>query len=53
MVEAFQEKVVAYQQQFPSIPILPAFLSLGGFTKEASSLCKKQGIGMADKIAHY
>jgi hypothetical protein len=53
LVEDFQEKVEAYQQQFPEALILPAFLSLGGFTKEAESLCEMKGIGMAERIVHY
>jgi len=53
MIEDFQEKVDAYQKQFPDALILPAFLSLGGFTKEAESLCEIKGIGMAERIEHY
>ncbi|EDN71143.1 hypothetical protein BGP_2705 [Beggiatoa sp. PS] len=53
MIEDFQEKVEAYQKQFPEALILPAFLSLGGFTKEAESLCEIKGIGMAERIEHY
>jgi hypothetical protein len=53
MIDDFQEKVEAYQQQFPEALILPAFLSLGGFTKEAESFCEMKGIGMAERIVHY
>lgn len=41
MVEEFLEKVTAYQKQVPDTLILPAFLSLGGFVKEAQSLKNK------------
>ncbi|MDM8558773.1 hypothetical protein [Candidatus Parabeggiatoa sp. HSG14] len=53
MVEAFLEKVNAYQQKFPEAVILPAFLSLNGFVSKAKSLCEKKGIGMAVRIEHY
>ncbi|MFQ5615276.1 MAG: hypothetical protein ACE5GO_02300, partial [Anaerolineales bacterium] len=49
-VEDFQEKVAAYTLQFPGKTPLPAFLSLGGFTDEASQFCEKHGIGMAKRI---
>jgi len=53
MVDEFLEKIEAYQQKFPEAVILPAFLSLNGFTSKAKSLCETNGIGMADKIQHY
>jgi hypothetical protein len=53
MVEAFLEKIEAYQQQFPKAVILPAFLSLNGFVSKAKLLCEEKEIGMAEKIMHY
>jgi hypothetical protein len=49
-VQDFQEKVNVYARQFPDKTVLTAFLSLGGFTEEATAFCKSMGIGMADKI---
>jgi len=53
MVDEFLDKIEAYQQKFPDAVILPAFLSLNGFTSKAKSLCETNGIGMAEKIQHY
>jgi hypothetical protein len=53
MVEDFQEKVEVYGKQFPEQKILPAFLSLGGFTGNARHKCQAYGIGWAEKILHY
>ena len=52
-VEDFQEKVEAYRWLFPEKTILPAVLSLGGFTKEAKPFCEAQGISIAEQIEHY
>ena len=52
-VTDFREKVEAYKQLFPDKIILPAFLSLGDFTKEAKQFCEVQKIGMAVSILHY
>lgn len=55
-VEEFQEKVEAYasrkrdEELFPNITVLPAFLSLGGFTAPAAEFCKKHGIATAERI---
>ncbi|MDM8526611.1 hypothetical protein QUF58_00250, partial [Anaerolineales bacterium HSG24] len=49
-VDDFQEKVTLYNETHPDKIILPAFLSLGGFTKEAAQHCETHGIGMAEKI---
>ena len=49
-IEEFQEKIEAYQQAYPAVSVLPAFLSLGGFTGPAADLCKKQGIATAERI---
>ncbi len=53
MVEEFWEKVEAYQNAFPDKKVLPAFLSLGGFTKDAKPFCEKLGISIAERIEHY
>jgi len=53
IVEDFQEKVELYKKQFPEQNILPAFLSLGGFTGDARHVCQAHGIGWAEKIRHY
>jgi DNA-binding Lrp family transcriptional regulator len=52
-VADFWEKVQVYQRQHPEEIILPAFLSLGGFTEEALASCKEYGIGWATQIEHY
>ncbi len=49
-VRKFAEKLEVYRQLFPKKNILPAFLSVGGFTRGAADLCKKQGIGTAHHI---
>jgi len=53
IVEDFHEKVRIYAKSVPDKKILPAFLSLGGFTDEAMRLCKEHGIGTAGRIAHF
>ncbi|MCP4754962.1 MAG: hypothetical protein GY866_29140, partial [Proteobacteria bacterium] len=53
IVEDFHEKVNVYATLFPDKTILPAFLSLGGFTVDAGKLCEKRGIGTAEKIDHF
>ncbi len=49
----FNEKVKVYASLFPEKTILPAFLSLGGFTVDAGEYCKEKGIGTAVKIEHF
>ena len=46
----FQEKVEVYKTTFPDAIVLAAYLSLGGFTEEASDYCLKHGIAVAEKI---
>ncbi len=53
LVEDFAEKVDAYARDAPGKTILPAFLSLGGFTEDAMRLCEERGIGTAERIAHF
>ena len=49
-VTAFWEKVQVYQQIQPNSSVLPAFLSLGGFTEEAKVFCEAQGVAMAERL---
>jgi hypothetical protein len=49
-IEDFQEKVEVYKTLFPDAIILAAYLSLGGFTDEASDFCLKHGIAVAERI---
>lgn len=52
-VEDFWDKVALYAERFPDQTRLPAFLSLGGFTDEASHFCRERGIGTADSIPFF
>ncbi|MCP4696040.1 MAG: hypothetical protein GY862_04205, partial [Gammaproteobacteria bacterium] len=52
-VKDFQEKTEIYRQCFPDETVLPAFLSLGGFTEEARGFCLDQGIAMAERIQQF
>ena len=49
-IESFQNKLRVYGQLFPDNKILPAFLSVGGFTQDALDYCKQQGIGTTEII---
>ncbi len=49
----FQEKVEIYGKILETSLILPAFLSLGGFTGEALEFCQTHGIGTANQIKQY
>ncbi|MDM8552981.1 hypothetical protein QUF72_23075 [Desulfobacterales bacterium HSG2] len=53
IVEDFAEKADIFSEQNPDRTVLPAFLSLGGFRKDALKLCQTRGIGTADKIEHF
>jgi hypothetical protein len=52
-VTDFQEKVEVYAKNLATCLILPAFLSLGGFTVEALEFCQTHGIGTANQIKQY
>ncbi len=52
-LEDFNEKVTVYAALHPDKTILPAFLSLGGFVKDARDFCKERDIGTAEKIEHF
>jgi hypothetical protein len=49
-IEDFQEKVKVYKATFPDAIVLAAYLSLGGFTDEASDFCLRHGIAVAERI---
>ncbi len=49
-VRNFVEKAAAFGKAFPGEKVLPAFFSRGGFTSQAMVLCKKNGIGTAEKV---
>ena len=53
MVEDFHEKTATYAKSFPDQKILPAFLSLGGFTDEEKQFCEEKGIATAEKIMFF
>jgi hypothetical protein len=53
VMKEFWEKVQVYQRGHPEEVILPAFLSLGGFTEEALQYCRETGIGWASQIEQY
>jgi len=53
LVKDFTEKIEIYAKSIPDKTILPAFLSLGGFTAEAMRFCEERGIGTANHIAHF
>ncbi len=53
VVADFAEKVRIYAESNPDRQVLPAILSLGGFTKDAMQLCKDCGIATAERIAHF
>ncbi|MCP4105507.1 MAG: hypothetical protein GY749_08220, partial [Desulfobacteraceae bacterium] len=52
-VRDFQEKVAAYSKSFPDKKAVPAFLSVGGFTRGALQFCKENGVGTAEGIEFY
>ncbi|MEM7537998.1 MAG: hypothetical protein AAF639_37855, partial [Chloroflexota bacterium] len=49
-VMGLQTNALDYAEQY-GVTVLPAFLSLSGFTEEAKSFCEANGIGMAETIA--
>ncbi|MCP4701916.1 MAG: hypothetical protein GY862_34415 [Gammaproteobacteria bacterium] len=52
-VKDFHEKTEIYRQSFPAETILPAFLSLGGFTEEALVFCQEHGIAVSNRIQQF
>lgn len=51
-IDQFATKVTLYQQTHPDKIVLPAYLSLGGFTPQAQQQCHDQGIATAEQIAY-
>ncbi|MDM8514604.1 hypothetical protein QUF76_00260 [Desulfobacterales bacterium HSG16] len=49
-IRDFFEKTEVYAKKYPKKKILPAFLSVGGFTAPARKLCEDRGIGFAENI---
>ncbi len=52
-VKKFCEKIALFTKTYPDKKVLPAFFSTGGFTPGAMDLCKKKGIGTAERIAFF
>ncbi|MCP4151387.1 MAG: hypothetical protein GY757_26825 [bacterium] len=53
MVEDFQQKIEIYIEQNPDRTVLPAFLSLGGFTHEALGYCREKEIATTDQLNYF
>ncbi len=52
MIEDFYEKIDAYRKLNGNALVIPAFLSLGGFTKDAETMCSERGIYINDSAGH-
>lgn len=50
-MQDLRDNALAYAQQF-GVTVLPAFLSLGGFTKDAQTFCETNDIAVAETIAY-
>ncbi|MCP4112011.1 MAG: hypothetical protein GY749_41870 [Desulfobacteraceae bacterium] len=53
VIRDFLEKIHVYADLHPKKKIIPAFLSVGGFSSAARKLCKEKNIGIAERIAYY
>ncbi|MBF0199784.1 MAG: hypothetical protein HQK66_00440 [Desulfamplus sp.] len=53
LIENFIEKTMVFKKQHPEAIVLPAFLSLGGFTGDALDLCSQEGIAVCDTIKKF
>ncbi|CAK0757064.1 conserved hypothetical protein [Gammaproteobacteria bacterium] len=53
VIRDFQDKVRSYQKIYHNEHLLPAFLSLGGFTDEGMSLCQDFGIATVNCIRQF
>ncbi|SLM31869.1 hypothetical protein MTBBW1_480002 [Desulfamplus magnetovallimortis] len=53
IVEDFHEKVMVYQSLRPDNIMVPAFLSLGGFTETATALCRENKIAINENIVTF
>jgi hypothetical protein len=52
-VRRFYEKTAEFANRFPDKTALPAFLSVGGFTKGAVKFCQENSIGTAERIVFF
>ncbi|KPA17836.1 protein containing ATPase domain, prokaryote [Candidatus Magnetomorum sp. HK-1] len=52
VIRDFWEKIEVYSKQNKNKKIIPAFLSVGGFSTQAKKLCKDKNIGMAEIIEY-
>ena len=52
LTREFREKTDAFMKRHPRKKVLPAFLSVGGFTGPAMRFCQEHSIGTAERI-HY
>lgn len=52
-IRCFHEKVMEFAKQFPDKTVLPAYLSIGGFTGKAIAFCQQNAIGTAEQIAFF
>ena len=48
-VTKLHANAIDYGKQY-GVTVLPAYLSLSGFTKKAKEYCQKHGIGMAEQV---
>jgi len=53
IIRDFLDKVQHYQAVFPKQKVLPAVLSVGGFTYQALALCREHSIGTAETINYF
>jgi len=53
LTREFREKAEAFAKRHPKKKILPAFLSVGGFTGPAMRFCQEHGIGTAERIQYF
>jgi len=51
-IRDFIEKIDRYSDLHPKQKVLPAILSVGGFTTKAKALCQSEKIGMATTIPY-
>ena len=52
VIRDFAAKVALFAEQNPDQKVLAAFLSKGGFTSDALTLCLEQGMGTATKVRY-
>ncbi|KPA19208.1 hypothetical protein MHK_000575, partial [Candidatus Magnetomorum sp. HK-1] len=52
VIRDFWEKIEVYTKLNKDKKILPAFLSVSGFSAHAKKMCKESHIGMAETIAY-